>query len=145
MVAELQPGIYTVNETGSGAGIITEAVTGQLNNASNPARAADYLVVYCTGLGPLEGPNGQAPPVDGAAAPLSPLFQTTATVTATIGGANAPVSFSGLTPTFAGLYQVNVQVPVGTAAGNAVPLIITATDSQTGATAVGNVVTIVVQ
>jgi uncharacterized protein (TIGR03437 family) len=31
--------------------------------------------------------------------------------TATIGSVPAPVSFSGLTPGFTGLYQVNVQIP----------------------------------
>jgi uncharacterized protein (TIGR03437 family) len=45
-------------------------------------------------------------PVDGAAAPSSPIYQATGTVTATIGGVNAPVLFAGLTPTFAGLYQI---------------------------------------
>ena len=144
-VTELQPGIYTLNESGSGPGIITNAITGQLISASNPARASDFLVIYCTGLGPLLGPAGQPPPSDGAMAPLSPIFHTTATVTATIGGVSAPVSFSGLTPTFAGLYQVNVKVPPGVTPGNSVPVVITATDSQTGATAKSNTVTTVVQ
>jgi uncharacterized protein (TIGR03437 family) len=40
----------------------------------------------------------------------------------TIGGALAPVFFSGLAPDNVGLYQVNAQVPVGTAAGAAVPV-----------------------
>ena len=40
----------------------------------------------------------------------------------TIGGVSAPVSYSGLTPGYVGLYQVNVQVPSGITAGNAVPL-----------------------
>lgn len=144
-VVELQPGIYTINETGSGEGIVAEAFTGILNSAANPAHASDYLVVYCTGLGPAPGENGQPEPADGAPVPTSPLFRTTATVTATIGGIDAPVSFSGLTATLVGLYQVNVQVPAGVAAGNALPLVITTTDSQTGATAQSNAVTIVVQ
>jgi uncharacterized protein (TIGR03437 family) len=144
-VMELQPGIYTVNESGSGPGIVTEALTGQLNTASNPAHASDFLVVYCTGLGLVQGPSGQPGPGDGAMTPASPLFRTIATVTATIGGVNAPVSFAGLTPTFAGLYQVNIQVPAGVASGTAVPLVLTASDPQTGSVAQSNSVTIAIQ
>jgi uncharacterized protein (TIGR03437 family) len=144
-VTELQPGIYTVNESGSGAGIVTSALTGQLINASNPAHTSDYLVVYCTGLGLVQGPNGEQAPADGAAAPSTTLFRTTAALSATIGGVSAPVSFSGLTPTFAGLYQVNIQVPAGVTPGGAVPLVLTALDSQTGVIASSNSVTIAVQ
>ena len=144
-VVELQPGIYTMDSSGSGPGIVANAITGQLIDASNPAHASDYLAIYCTGLGLLHGPNGETPPADGAGAPASPLFQTTATVTATIGGVSAPVSFSGLTPGLAALYQVNVQVPAGVTPGTAVPLVLTAADSRTGATAQSNTVTIAVQ
>jgi uncharacterized protein (TIGR03437 family) len=144
-VTELQPGIYTVNESGSGAGIVTEALTGQLNSTSNPAHAGDYLVLYATGLGSVQSQTGQPGPAVGAQAPLTTIFYTTATVTATIGGVSAPVEFSGLTPTFAGLYQVNVQVPTGVKPGNAVPVVITSTDPTTGVTAASNTVTIVVQ
>jgi uncharacterized protein (TIGR03437 family) len=144
-VMELQPGIYTINESGSGAAIVAEAFTGQLNSASNPAHASDYLVVYCTGLGLVQGPNGQTAPADGTAATDNPLYHTVATVTATVGGIAAPVSFSGLTPTFAGLYQVNIQVPAGVTPGNAVPLVLVASDSLTGASAQSNSVTIAIQ
>jgi len=63
----------------------------------------------------------------------------------TIGGVNAPVLFSGLTATLAALYQVNVQVPQGVTPGVAVPVVITVTDPQTGATSQSNPVTIGVQ
>jgi uncharacterized protein (TIGR03437 family) len=144
-ITELQPGIYTADESGSGPGIVTNASTGQLISASNPTHASDYLVIYCTGLGPVQGPNGQPGPADGAVASTNIIFHTTANVTATIGGLNTPVLFSGLTPTLAGLYQVNVQVPAGAMPGSAVPLAIAATDPNTGATAHSNSVTITVQ
>ena len=144
-VTGLQPGIYTVNESGSGQGIVTDAFTGSVADPSHPAHVSDYLVVYCTGLGLVQSSDGQQPPADGTAAPASPLFRTAANVTATIGGVSAPVSYSGLTPTFAGLYQVNVQVPAGVVPGNAVPVVITATDPNNGATSKSNSVTIVVQ
>jgi uncharacterized protein (TIGR03437 family) len=145
LVRELQLAIYTFDSSGSGPGIVANNTTGQLITASNPAHAADYLVIYCTGLGPLQGPHGEPEPADGVAAPTNIVFRTKATVTATIGGVSTPVLFSGLTPTLVGLYQANVQVPAGATPGSAVPLVITATDSQTGATAQSNSVTIAVQ
>jgi uncharacterized protein (TIGR03437 family) len=34
--------------------------------------------------------------------------------------------FAGLVPTLSGLYQINAQIPPGTATGDSVPLILTA-------------------
>jgi uncharacterized protein (TIGR03437 family) len=144
LVKELQPGIYTVDQSGSGPGVVTNALTGQLIGTSNPAHALDYLTVYCTGLGPLQGPNGEMEPTGGTATPSNLVFETSAKVSATIGGLSAPVLFSGLAPGFAGLYQVNVQVPAGVTSGNAV-LALTVTDALTGGTALSNDVTITVQ
>ena len=64
------------------------------------------------GLGPL---NNQ--PASGDPASASPLATTKNAPKVTIGGQDAPVQFSGLAPGFPGLYQVNVTVPAGIAAG----------------------------
>jgi uncharacterized protein (TIGR03437 family) len=65
-----------------------------------------YLILYCTGLGGVTNP-----PASGAAALADPLSNTVATPTVTVGGQPARVFFSGLAPGFAGLYQVNVELP----------------------------------
>jgi uncharacterized protein (TIGR03437 family) len=143
-LVELQPGIYTQDTSGSGPGVIANAFTGQLIDSGHPARAGDYVVVYCTGLGRVTGPNGETAPADGAAAPLDTIYHTAAQVTATIGGVNARVVFSGLTPGFAGLYQVNIQIPPGVPAG-AVPMILKAENSTRGSIANSNLVTIQLQ
>jgi len=58
-------------------------------------------------------------------APSTPPLSTTVnTVTATIGGKAAQVAFSGLTPGYAGLYQVNAVVPSGITTGDTVPVVV---------------------
>jgi len=149
-VAAYQPGIYTLDLSGTGQGIVEIAGTTLLaapaGNGSRPVqRGSEYLTIFATGLGPVIGSDGEAPPADGAAAPLTTIYQTTANVTATIGGVGAPVLFSGLTPSLVGLYQVNVQVPAAAPAGNAVPLVLTVTDPVTGQSVQSNTVTVAAQ
>jgi uncharacterized protein (TIGR03437 family) len=62
-----------------------------------------------------------SPPADGAAGNGQ---ETSSTPTVTIGGTKSIVSFSGLAPTFVGLYQVNAEVPAGLKSGNQ-PVVIT--------------------
>ena len=57
-------------------------------------------------------------------------------MTATLGGVDAPVVFSGLTPSLVGLYQVNVLVPAGVSAGSAAPLTIRVGDSVSNSVSV---------
>ena len=107
-VAAAQPGIFTVAQSGQGQGIVVDA-NNKIVDATNPAKAGDPVVIYCTGLGEVN------PPVlDGVAAPLSPpLSQVVNAVTVNIGGQTAQVLFAGLTPGAVGLYQVNAIVPSG--------------------------------
>jgi uncharacterized protein (TIGR03437 family) len=140
-----QPGIYTVDGSGSGDGVITDAISGSLLGRTNPAHLGDLISIYCTGLGAVRGANGESAPSDGNAALSNTLYTTTATVTATIEGVNAPVLFAGLAPTFAGLYQLNVQVPSGIITGSNVPLVIQVTDQASGVSAKSNVVSVALQ
>ena len=93
-----------------------------LATTTNPAMAGDVLVLYCAGLGAT---NPAA--ADGLPAPSAP---TTAAVTVTLGGQNAPVAFAGLVAGFVGLYQVNTVVPAGVGTGDAVPLILSVSGQQ---------------
>ncbi|HXA50945.1 MAG TPA: hypothetical protein VNV86_11595 [Candidatus Acidoferrum sp.] len=84
---------------------------------THPAKAGDTLTIYAIGLG-VTSPQ----PVSGVAAPSSePFARLTATPTVTfgggIGGITAQPLYAGLTPTYAGLYQVNVTIPQGTPKG----------------------------
>jgi uncharacterized protein (TIGR03437 family) len=110
-VTAAAPAIFTVNSSGSGAGAIEHALSGQLVTSTNPAAAGEVVAVYCTGLGAV------SPSISDGAAGRVPPAQTVMPVTASIAGAPASVIFAGLAPGFAGLYQVNVLIPAGTAAG----------------------------
>lgn len=121
-VAAAAPGVFTVPANSQGLAFIADSSGRQtLADASNPTKAGDALVIYCTGLGQV------SPPVaSGAPAPFTQLSSTVLPVTATIGGVSGNVFFSGLTPGFVGLYQVNVTVPAGVAPGSQVPVVLTA-------------------
>ncbi len=85
-----------------------------LITAANPAVQGQTIILYVNGLGPV---NNQ--PASGGEAPGSPNLATTKTTpVVTIGGKTGTVSFSGLTPPYVDLYQVNVQVPTGLTSGN---------------------------
>jgi uncharacterized protein (TIGR03437 family) len=86
---------------------------------ANPVERGKAAQLFLNGLGPVDRPQ-----VSGEPAPLTPLIYTTAAPTVTIGGLPATVEFSGLAPTWVGLYQVNVRVPTGLATGNH-PLVLT--------------------
>jgi uncharacterized protein (TIGR03437 family) len=149
-VVKYDPAIFTMDSSGSGQGAVeiagTPTVAAPLIAGGRPVLSGtEYLTIFCTGLGAVAGPNGEAPPADGAGTPTDMLYRTRAPVSVTIGGADVPVSFSGLTPGVVALYQVNVAVPAGVQTGDAVPIVLTVTDPDTGALYVANTVTVAVQ
>jgi uncharacterized protein (TIGR03437 family) len=132
-VSAAAPGIFTTNSSGTGPGAILRGDDYQLIGQSTPTHAGAYILIYCTGLGALTTPI-----VEGNPGP-APALATVAVPQVTVGNMAAQVTFSGLAPGFAGLYQVNAQVPAGVPSGNAVPV----TLSVNGASS--NTVTIAVQ
>lgn len=115
-LAGVQPGIFTVDSSGSGAGVVTDA-QGSLISAANPARAGQVVIVYATGLGAT-----QPAVATGEASPSSTLAVASSTVSAYVGGQAASVEFAGLTPGLVGLYQVNLRIPAAATSGDAVEL-----------------------
>ena len=117
-LAPFAPGIFTTNEQGTGQGAILDT-NYRLVNSSNPTTSNAAIMIFCTGLGAVTNQ-----PPTGFPAPASPFSETTTTPIVTIGGVRASVLFSALSPGSVGLYQVNAQVPAGTATGSAVPVVI---------------------
>jgi uncharacterized protein (TIGR03437 family) len=111
-VNKTAPGVFSQSENGLGLAAALHSDF-SLVTESNPAVGGETVLVYLTGIGAV------VPPVaDGAAGPSSPLSVTTNTIAAAVGGQAAAVTFAGLAPGFAGLYQVNLTMPSGLTSGN---------------------------
>ena len=114
-VAVTSPGIYSLDQSGTGAGAIEHA-SGAVVNAANPAVAGETVVVFLTGMGAV------APTIaDGTASTGNPQHQTTLP-TVYVADQQATVNFSGLTPGFPGLYQLNVIIPLSLSSTGSLPL-----------------------
>jgi len=121
-LAPAAPAVFTANATGSGQAVVF-TLQGPLAVPATPATRGQYVMIYCSGLGPVSNqPATGAAAVDASSITIQPP-------SVTIGGVQAPVSFSGLAPGFPGLYQVNITVPAGVAAGT--PAITVAIGGQT--------------
>lgn len=112
-LAEYSPGVFEYPDSNSGqllAAALDEnyAVVG----TGNPVARERPVMLFLNGLGPVDHAQETGEP-----APSAPLAWTTTIPEVTIGGVKADVAYSGLAPSFAGLYQVNVVVPKDAPAG----------------------------
>jgi uncharacterized protein (TIGR03437 family) len=102
-VAASSPGIFSADLSGQGDGAIVH-LNGALVNSKSPATPGEVLVMYLTGMGGL-----QTPVADGVAAGAIDSVNTSTTVQ--VDGVTAKVLYSGINPSYPGLYQINFQVP----------------------------------
>jgi len=95
------PALFTLINNAAAA---EDAITGELISSANPAAAGEYVSLFGTGLGPTYQSDG--------------LSYAVTTPSVNIGGASAKVLFAGRAPGYAGLDQINVQMPAGLPAGS---------------------------
>jgi uncharacterized protein (TIGR03437 family) len=108
--AAARPGIFTVDASGTGAAVALNQ-NGAVNSSTTPADAASTVTLYLAGGGLTNPPltDGQ---VNSQQAPLA------ATVTATVNGMAATISYAGNAPGLVpGVTQVNLRLPTGTITG----------------------------
>jgi uncharacterized protein (TIGR03437 family) len=103
------PGLFSESQQGQGLGKLLHTDYSQVT-PDHPATPGEALMVFLTGLGPV------FPTIpDGG---LGQVSDTVLNIAARIDNIDAPVTYKGLAPGFAGLYQVNIQVPNGVGNGD---------------------------
>jgi uncharacterized protein (TIGR03437 family) len=145
--ADNVPVVVTVNGVASVAGVVSvipaapgvlqfgekRAVVqnddGALNNTDSGAKPGSWAVAYLTGLGALDNPVAT-----GGAAAGEPLSRPRGTVSATVGNQPVEIAFTGLTPGFVGLAQMNFKLP--SLAPGDYPLVVTVNGEKSNAATV---------
>lgn len=102
-VAAAQPNLVTLDGFSVAA---IRLADGALLSPGNGAAPGENIAIFARALGVVD-----PIPAAGAAAPADPLSRTVHPVELAIGGRPADVSFAGLAPGFAGLYQIHATVP----------------------------------
>ena len=134
LVTSSAPGLFTTSLDGFAPGPVLNT-DGSRNSSSAPAAKGSVISLFGTGQGPV------SPPVaNGGVAPAAPTANTVAVPTSDIqtcstrqpslcvilgNSASAVlgnIQFSGLTPGFVGIWQIDVQIPQTAPSGNAVPV-----------------------
>jgi uncharacterized protein (TIGR03437 family) len=132
------PAIFTVNQNGVGQAVVVFAnsatIVGPVKTGSDqrPAKTGDTITIYANGLGAVNPPinDGWNSCDKSICAPdfsNLTLRSTTVRPVVTIGGVTVPdtsILFSGFTPLFAGLYQINLTIPGGITPSNQLPVVI---------------------
>ncbi|HUA18696.1 MAG TPA: hypothetical protein VMB25_08125 [Bryobacteraceae bacterium] len=109
-LAAAAPGLFQLDAVNA----VATRPDGSVVTPDDPAKPGDVVVLYATGLGQVVPPIGYGE-VPTAAAPLALMGDLQVLLNGTaVDPAN--VLYAGLTPGFAGLYQINLQLPATTGA-----------------------------
>lgn len=119
-IAPIQPGVFGYAPSGGSAtyGVVVKQ-DGSIVGPTNPVARGSTVVIYMTGLGPT------SPALATAQLGPVPLAFTTNPVEVAINGVSVTAAFSGATPGFIGLDQVNFTVPPHAPVGSDETLIVT--------------------
>ncbi len=118
LIQTVAPALFTVDGSGSGEPFVLHGADYSVVRASSPALPGEYLVLKATGLGEVTpaalagrpgGDNGEWGPLNWILNENKPSVY--------IGAREVPILFWGLMPRFAGVYQLNGQVPADVAPG----------------------------
>jgi uncharacterized protein (TIGR03437 family) len=111
------PGVFTLNQSGGGAAAVLHQDGVTVVTSQNPARPGEIVVLYATGLGAVTPPLATGAPSEGN--------RTVAATTVSVGGVASPqIDYSGVSPGYVGLYQVNFRIPPNAPTGSTQPLVL---------------------
>jgi uncharacterized protein (TIGR03437 family) len=116
-IAERGIGVFGYPRTASDYDPIVIHLDASLVTPQNPAKAGEFLLVFLTGVGPIDGYPQSGKPVA-----LSPLPATLTSAQVTLAGAPVQALYLGMTPGFIGLAQLNIKMPDTLPAGNKLAL-----------------------
>jgi uncharacterized protein (TIGR03437 family) len=123
-VSTSDPALFTLDGSGKGQAAALNA-DGSLNGPSNPDARGKFITLFGSGFGEW---NQLVP--DGAVISSSPPTLKTS-VSVTIGGADAQVLYAGGAPALVnGVVAVNAVIPLNTAPGGAVSVVVTVGDKS---------------
>ena len=133
-IAENSVGIFTATGAGIGPGIFQNFISQTeqpFNSPSKTARPGQVVTMWATGLGPITGPDGEAPPVGSLLFDVE-IFVGGKTVTSLLYGGRAPCC--------SGVDQFVFETPADAPEGCYVPV-----QARVGGVAVSNTVTMALQ
>jgi uncharacterized protein (TIGR03437 family) len=142
---EASPAIFSLDGSGTGQGLVivgSSSKVAMFPTADLDGQAAepgDQLVIFANGLGLVDNEIAAGEP-----ATASPLSQVVATVRVKVGDVFLPVSFAGLAPDLAGVYQVNAILSDAVPTGPEIPVSLEVTLPD-GTVLESNIVTIAIQ